>query len=149
MLKQAAAAILNNTIAGQLERVGDGLMPKSTNNGEPYAWEYYLASKMEKFCKAKKAAAVKASVKAGVLFDHGKEPMEPGTDQDAYSGSVVRINVLVRKPACSLDGAGFLQALENSASFTDEQMDIITQLAADNTKEARPAHVFTASLITG
>lgn len=143
MLTSAQAAVLNNKLALQLKSIGDMMCPPSTNNTESYAWDYYIANKIEAYGKKAKDVARKMAIKNGVMFDHEKEPREPGTEADVYSGDVIRISVSVKNPASKLDGEGFYGALKRLGIVNDE----IEELYQLYHKETRAAHSFTATLL--
>lgn len=144
MLTAAQAAVLNNKLALQLKSVGEMECPPSTNNAESYAWDYYVANKIEAYGKKAKDAARKAAIKNGVMFDHEKEPLEPGSQQDVYSGDVIRISVAVKQPITKVDGEEFYEALKK-IGLVDEKVEKLF-LAAHRT--SRPAHTFTATLLS-
>ena len=146
MLSSAQAAIVNNTIAGQLNEVGREGMPRSGNNGESYAWDYFIATKIEKFGKAKKEAAQKAAIKNGVMFDHEKSPRPPGTDEAIYSGDVVSIRCAVKNAASKVDVTKLRQLLISRGLVSGSTLDaLIEQVTTKN----REPHTFTCELHTG
>lgn len=147
MLSAAQAAVLNNRLALQLKTIGDTLCPPSTNNTESYAWDYYVANKIEAYGKKAKDVARKMAIKNGVMFDHEKEPREPtdGEAVDVYSGDVIRISLSVKKGAVSTDGNAFYAALVKALPEHEAAIQVAFDGAA---KVARPAHSFTATLLS-
>jgi hypothetical protein len=147
MLTAAQAAVLNNKLALQLKSIGDTMCPPSTHNTEGLAWDYYVANKIEAYGKKAKDAARKAAIKAGVMFDHEKEPHAPtdGEAVDVYSGDVIRISLQVKNGAVSIDGKAFYEELmKNVLDFGP----LITAIYEKHHKTARPAHSFTATLLS-
>ena len=148
MLTPAQAATINYSIMQQLNAIGEKLCPPSKNNTEGAAWNYYVASIIEKAGKAHRDKARKEAIKQGVMFDHEKEPKEPGDANTAYDGDVVRINYVVRNPSTTVDGAQLYEAIMAVGLIDKEDMATFKKLYADAHKTSRPAHVFTAALVT-
>lgn len=144
MLTATQAAVINNKLAVQLKSIGDTMCPPSTNNTESYAWDYYVANKIEAYGKKAKDVARKMAIKNGVMFDHEKEPREPGEAVDVYSGDVIRISLAVKMPVTKVDGEAFYDALKK-LGIVNEQVEERYQLSH---KTARPAHSFTATLLS-
>ena len=138
------AAIINHTIIARLSSVGDGLMPQSKHNRETLAWNYMVASKIEKFGRGMKDNAKKEAIKAGVLFDHETAPLSPGTDMNVFRGDVVSINLTVKKPAQTFDYSAFRIAMSKAGLFTDA----VEGIAAASFKESRPSHTYIAELLS-
>lgn len=146
MLTATQAAVINNKLAVQLKSIGDTMCPPSTNNTESYAWDYYIANKIEAYGKKAKDVARKMAIKNGVMFDHEKEPREPtgGELVDVYTGDVIRISLAVKNGATSVDGREFYATLKNMGLITDD----IEAAYQGAHKTARPAHSFTATLLS-
>ena len=84
-------------------RTGDTAMPRSRKNTEAIAWEYHTSIILEREAAARRKHAQRAAIKAGIIFDHEAEPMEPGTNARIYVGDVVAIDLTVANPAEKLD----------------------------------------------
>lgn len=112
---------------------------------EASALEYHVASQLNREADARKKKAVAAAIRSGVLFDHLKEPMEPGTSQVIYSGRSVEISVAVGQPIEGVDHDGFVDGLLAAGV----KPALIKRLAAKHATETRPAHRFTSSLVAG
>jgi hypothetical protein len=112
---------------------------------EESAYEYHVASQLSRFAEARKRKAHAAAVKAGVMFDHLKDPMEPGTAQVVYAGAVIEISVAVGQPVAGIDHDGFVEGL----LLAGVKLSLIKRLSARHATDTRPAHTFTSSLVTG
>lgn len=146
MLTSTQAAVLNNKIAGLLAEVGSRVhMPQSKQNTEGFAWDYMIASKIEKFGKSAKEKAVKEAIKSGVMFDHEKKPLAAGSEETVYSGDVVKIDVKVKQASESIDTKKLISFIRASGLIPAVELDVWIE---DSTKTARPAHTFTAELLT-
>ena len=119
-------------------------MPRSKLNTEPAAWEYHVASHLLRLAEARKKKAHAAAVKAGVIFDHEKEPMPVGTNTLTYAGNVVEISVAVTTPSTRLDAAAFVDDL----AAAGVKRALLERLTGEHTKESRAPHKFTSSLVT-
>lgn len=146
MLTAAQAAVLNNKLALQLKSIGDTMCPPSTNNTESYAWDYYIANKIEAYGKAAKKQAVKKAIRNGVMFDHEKEPLPPETQKDVYNGDVIRISVAVKQPSKTFDHQTFLDCIEEL--LPPDQHAVLHTFYLGCFKASRPAHSFTATLLS-
>lgn len=146
MLTSAQAAVLNNKLALQLKSIGDMMCPPSTNNTESYAWDYYIANKIEAYGKKAKDVARKMAIKNGVMFDHEKEPREPGTEADVYNGDVIRISLTVKEPNKTFDHKAFLSCMEEI--LPPDKHAVLQTFYLGAFKTSRPAHTFTATLLS-
>lgn len=134
-INDAFAAIGTATIAA---------MPPSQRNNEPQAWEYHVASHLLRIAEARKTAAARSAVKAGILFDHEKRPCSAGTNALVYAGDVVEIRVAVTTPASRLDAVAFVADLEERGV----SRELLDKLLTAHTKQNRAPHKFTSSLLT-
>lgn len=119
-------------------------MPPSKSNTEPLAWEYHVAGQLARIAEARKKKAVKAAVKAGIMFDPEKDPLVVGTDKLVYAGDVIEISVAVTTPASRLDSDALIDDLEQAGVARK----LLDKLVAKHTHENRAPHKFTSSLIT-
>jgi hypothetical protein len=140
----ALTARINDAFAGIGTQAATA-MPPSKRNNEPHAWEYHVASHLLRIAEARKKKAQAAAIKAGIMFDHEKAPLVPGTTKQVYAGDVVEISVAVTTPQSRLDHA----ALIDDAEWTAPQRNLLLKLIAKHTLASRPPHKFTASLLTG
>jgi hypothetical protein len=136
-------AALNEAFA-EIGIAGGTKMPPSKLNTEPVAWEYFVASLLARFADARKTAATKAAIKAGLMFDHAKEPRPTGTNALIYAGDVVEITVAVTTATSRLDADGFFDAVEKAGV----KRSVLDRLVAAHTTENRPPHKFTAVMAT-
>jgi hypothetical protein len=119
-------------------------MPKSTNNREPIAWEYWLANHLARYADKRQKEAEAAAIAEGLIFDKVKNPMPPGTNQVLFNGEVVSISIRVSDPQTQVnvtDLVAFLRKKGVKPALLDEAIEAAT-------KEKRAAHRFDASLIT-
>lgn len=138
----AIAASINADFA--LIGYGDARMPRSKKATEPAAWEYHVAGHLVRAADARKAAAVKAAIKLGVIFDPAKDAREPGTETLVYAGDVVEIALSVTTPAERLDAVALGVALVNSGM----SVKIVEKLFRACTNTSRAPHKFTSNLVT-
>jgi len=140
----AKAAAINESFAA-IGGTGDTRMPRAKGNSEPIAWEYHVASHLLRLADARKKKAQAAAVKAGVIFDHEKQPLCVGTNALVYAGEVVEIVVSVTTAATRLDTAGLFDAFEKAGL----KRALIDRLVAKFTSDNRPPHKFVSTLVTG
>jgi hypothetical protein len=119
-------------------------MPPSKSNTEPLAWEYHVAGHLLRIAEARKKLAIKAAVKAGIMFDPEKQPLAVGTTALVYAGDVVEISVAVTTPQSRLDAPALLEDIEKAGV----PRKVLDRLVAKHTTENRAPHKFTSSLIT-
>ncbi len=136
----AKTAAINDAFAA----IGTGDMPKSKLNTEALAWEYHWSSHLLRIAEARKKAAIKAAVKAGVMFDPEKAPLAASTNLLIYAGQVVEISVAVGTAATRLDVGGMMDDLVAHRV----KRELIDQLIVKHTSENRAAHKFTSTLVT-
>jgi hypothetical protein len=136
---------INDAFAAIGTAAGNGTsMPRSKKNTEPVAWEYHCASHLARIAEARKAKAIAAAVKAGVMFDPAKQPLPVGSNALVYAGEVVEIACTVGTAATRLDAAAFADDLEKAGV----KRALIDRLALKHTIENRAPHKFTSSLVT-
>ena len=145
-MKPSTVALLNNKLATQLYEVGNGLMPVSKQNSEQFAWDYYVAHKIEHYGKACKDKARKEAIKYGVMFDHKVLPKPPGTDEVVYAGDAVCIKVYVKNPSVSFNHLVFFRGVLDAGLISAENKDLFQSLYASSFTENTAAHTFTAEL---
>lgn len=124
--------------------VGDTKMPRSKLNTEPVAWEYHVSALLVRQANARMEKAQKAAVKAGVMFDHEKEPRVPGTNEMVFAGEVVQIDLKVTTPRTKLDTDALFADLEKAGV----RRALIDKLVDRHTHDNRAPHSFTSSLMT-
>ena len=140
------AARVSDALTASFAEIGVAtsiMQPRSRKNTEPFAWEYHVASLLLRLAEARRRRAIKAAVGAGVIFDHEKEPLAPGSDQVVYAGDVVEIRVAVATPASVLDVPAFLADLAKAGV----KPALITRLTNKHTHDNRAPHKFTSSIV--
>lgn len=77
-LTPAAANLKTAAIAEAFADIGhdETGMPKSRNNRDPIGWEVLVSKQLKALCASREAKAIKEAIKAGVMFDHMKNPDE-------------------------------------------------------------------------
>lgn len=146
MLSSVEAAKLINAINVAFDKIGKvngTAMPKSDNNLDSTAYDLFIADHLARRAKSRKDEAHKNAVNAGVLFDHTKEPREPG-NYALFSGDIVAFTCNVKSPASFLD-AKTLRTLLIKQGMPAELVD---KLIAQATSKRAPAHTFTGALMT-
>jgi hypothetical protein len=139
----AKTAAFNEAFAAIGNSIATG-MPRSKGNLEPVAWEYHVASHLQRIATARKSKAEKEAVKSGVLFDPEKNPMPVGTNGNIYRGEVVEIGVSVTTPQTRFDAAGFIADLIDAGV----RPALIKRLTDKHTLENRAPHKFTSAFVT-
>lgn len=119
-------------------------LPKGNANADPVAMEYWLATHLASLANKRKELAEKSAVLARVIIDKEKAPKPAGTMEVVYASELVHIQLEVRSAAERVDVPLFIEQLE--AAGVDINTIIKAQLCA--TKFSRPAHVFSAALLT-
>ena len=120
-------------------------MPKSPRNGEPFAYEYHVASLLARLAEARKRKAVSEAVKAGVMFDPDKTPRPVGTDALVYAGDVVEISVSVTTPTTKVDMEAFLADISKKHKVP---ADKLAALLVQHTHKNRAPHQFKSTIVT-
>jgi len=142
----ARTAAFNEAFAAIGTSIGTAMpRTRSLKNNEPVAWEYHVASHLERIARARKNKAEKDAVKVGVLFDSEKQPMAVGTNAPIYIGNVIEIGVSVTTPQTRFDAAAFIADLLEAGV----KPALVTRLTAKHTLESRAPHKFTSSIVAG
>lgn len=109
------------------------------------AWEYHVSTQLAKIATKRRDDAIKAAVKAGVMFDHEKDPQPAGTQRVVYSGPIVEISVKVGESGrVGIDFPAFVDSLVKAK--VDPRL--IERLRVKHRTETRPSHEFRSSLVT-
>ena len=141
-------AIHHNNLANKLYNLRFDLKPTAValSNTESLAWDYHIAAKVEAYGKGAKDKARKEAIKAGVMFDHEKEPLPPGADKVVYEGKNVVINVKVKEPSTTFDHKKFEYEFNKANLVSGTNREAFDALFAKCFKQSRPAHTFTSDL---
>jgi hypothetical protein len=119
--------------------------PPSKNNSESIAWEYYVAFNLASMAEARKKAAIQECIKAGVLFDHTKNPAEPGTERSVFNGENITINLKVSQSTPIFD-SGKLKGVLLRHRISSEVADKIYD---ECLKDRAPSHTFRPVPVVG
>ena len=100
-----ALNLLKSNIDADFDKLGTKKQtpPPSKNNLAAIAWEFFISHTLQVRASARYKAATKEAVKAGVLFDHEKEPLEAGTKKEIYNRDSIVVSVEVRSPYEKVD----------------------------------------------
>jgi hypothetical protein len=119
--------------------------PRAADNTSSIAFEYWLTCHMLTMIKARQAAAKKAAIDAGVIFDSERDPRPPGTSEEVYRGDQVAIWLTVKNGGVSYDGKAMYQYLADTKKVP---LKLLVDALDASKKTARPAHSFMASLVS-
>lgn len=138
-------------VNGVLRSIGETIakMPRNTSknaNKAPIAWEYLWSSHIYSMARARKERAERDAIKNGVIFDKAKSTREASSmAEEVYDDGIVRITVKVKTPSSRLDPDLFVAHLRKAGV----SMAKIQAAREASTVLNRPAHEFSATLITG
>ena len=110
-------------------------IPKS--NTAPSAWELFIANHLYTMASARRKKAREQAILTGVLFDHEKEPREPGTDEIVYEDEHVVVFLTVNNPSTRINPDMLLTYLVDKVDAS--VLEAATKYA---TFQTRPAHEF-------
>lgn len=147
-LDAARSATLTETINSAFAGIGQGApvtMPRSKLNTEPVAFELFTARLLVKFAKAREEKAIKAAIKAGVMFDHKADPEPDGTARVVYDGDVVRVDLKVGSGREGVDHDAYVDSLAKAGVAPA----LLKRLATKHATVTAAPHSFSASLVTG
>lgn len=118
--------------------------PRTKSNQGPAAWEYFVARHLEGLAAGRIKQAKREAISAGVIFDHEKQPREPGTNEMIYTGEQVGVWLEVREPGTRIDTVRLVEHLQSKKVA----QKVIDEAVAYATVTNKPAHVFRVSLLT-
>jgi len=146
MLTTRAKNILMDEVNVTFNDIGKKLPIRSKSNTEAAAWEYFIASHLYKRATDRRKEAVALAVDAGVFFDSDNAEMqrEPGTQEIVYQGDLVSVTLSVAKPRVILDQKLLVDELVRRGV----RKDVIAAAIDRASRDAKPGHQFTASLLT-
>lgn len=110
-------------------------LPK--NNTAPYAWELFVANHLYTMATARRKKAREQAIQVGVLFDHEKEPREPGTDEIVYEDDHVVVTLAVNNPATRINPDLLVNYLDGKVDA-----ELLRDAVRHATFQTRPAHEF-------
>lgn len=120
-------------------------LPRSMgNSASPIAYEYWLSGHLASYANKRKEAAERAMVMHKFIPDKEKNPKEEGWKGQVYSDAAVAVNLEVRMSSARVDHKMMAEFLVSKGIRTD----LIDEAIEHATKMTRPAHVFTAFLIS-
>jgi len=147
MLTSRAKNTLIDKINTAFSAIGRTLPAKASDNREPCAYEYFIASHLYKIAEGRRKAAQKDAIAANVIFDTDDEANRRpgGTQETVYNGDLVTVMLSVSKPRVTVD----VKAL--AAFLVDHKVkqSLIDEAIQHASKEAKAGHQFTAALVTG
>lgn len=144
-LTTARSSAIADGMRELLRNIGTNIrIPKGKGNKCAIAWNLYRTYILQSYATAMYNDAKKDALKAGVLFDHEKNPMEPGTKARIYDDTIVCVDVEVRSPYEQID-AKKMAAFLSGRGVPQADLDAALKFASSMTKAP---HVFRAGLIT-
>ncbi len=145
-MKATDAIKLRSNIQRVLQSIGNTngtKLPTTKSNTGEAALQLWLWRFVSRMVNGMEQEATKAALRAGVLFDHKKEPLPEGTLKQVYTSDVVDITVMVKRASLSLD-QDMLKANLRKLKLTPEQIDA----AFDASMKYRAApHEFSVVLV--
>lgn len=127
-------------------KIGKSLPARSGNNGDPIAWEYFIASHLQSLSTARRENAISSAIKADVLPDTDKKEnqREPGTDEFVFQGDIVTILLNVAKPRIIYD----MSRLEGYLVSNKVKLEVVQAAFKAAEKTTKAGHKFTAIINT-
>lgn len=119
--------------------------PSNKDNLEPIAWEVFMSKHLKRLADAREKKAVVAAVKAGVMFDHTRQPLAEGTNALVYAGDIIEISCSVTTPGTKLDTVSLFNELETKHGV---KVGVIAKLTEKFTSYNACPHKFVATIIT-
>jgi hypothetical protein len=142
-ISQANAKTTSITDAfADIGNTGETVMPRSKAFLDPIAWRFLVAKLLRKAAEAEEGAAIKEAIKAGVLFDHKKNPEESDTARVVYDGEAVRIDLTVGTGRAGIDHDKFVAGLV----LAKVDPKLLARLALNCATVTAPPHSFVAVL---
>ena len=120
--------------------------PSERNDGA-IAYEYFVSYRLASEAETRKKKAVAQAVEAGVIFDHNKDPLPPGTSQHiVYHGDQVLILCNVANITDKVDWEAIVTDLISSKKVALKDIEV---LAKKHTvpKAEKGAHTFSSTLL--
>lgn len=142
------SAAIYEAITKALELIGtsgETAMPKSTDKRDVFAWEMFVVQVLGRLVEARKRAAIKQAIAAGVIFNPELEQRPSGTNAVIYQSDLVQIGLTVSSPVERVDHGAWVSAL---LAQRPRLATLAAVLTKNYTKAARAAHSFAASLVT-
>ena len=118
-------------------------LPAPKSNTEGVALQYWLWSHVAKQVEALRKSASREAIKVGVIFDHTKDPQDPGTEKLIYRSDSVFVTLRVANPSTRVDNDTLIRELRKAG---------VKQTVLDNaiiaaTKTNNAPHYFSANLV--
>lgn len=142
--KRSPLPMLKSNIIKDFESLGieTHKPPRSKDNRALIAWEFFTSYVLKACAQARYNKAAKEAVKAGVIFDHEKDPSPVGTKTVCYAGDQITVSVEVRQPYEKVDPdklCSYLRGKGVSQQYLDEARAYATSMT-------KAPHVFRAEL---
>lgn len=120
------------------------LPPRSSENTASIAWDLFVSAHLLALAKKRKDVAHGNAVRAGIIFDHIRQPRTPDDNGMIYTGDQVGVYLVVRSPGIRVNAHKMCEEL---LRFGVDQ-ELIEMARMNATEESKPAHEFKVSLIT-
>ena len=121
------------------------LPPRSSENTASIAWDLFVSNHLLALAKKRKDVAHSNAVRAGIIFDHIRQPRTPDDSGMIYTGDQVGVYLVVRNPGKRVNVDKLRDMLIHTWKIDESVIDTAIHNA---TEESKPAHEFKVSLIT-
>jgi len=139
-----------SAISAAFSKIGNHngtICPPSKSNVALIAYEFVVAQFLRKQADARFEQATREAVKAGVIFDHKKEPLAGGVTQVLHNSDVAVITVVTKAPATRFDKDLFIAKAKLLVPASKHEA--FEQLVYDCTKLNAVPHTFTSAFVDG
>jgi hypothetical protein len=146
MLTSTEANRLTSAIDKMLMNVGktNGTkLPASKSNTGDIALQYWLATVVSRFANNLMKKATKDAIKAGVIFDHKRDPLGPNIHRQLYNSDVVTISIETRNEGTRVD----TETLRKELTKRGVKDGVLDAAWAAAIKKSAAPHFFSATLV--
>lgn len=143
-LNAARAASKTESLSQAFAVVGS-VIPRGTARKDVLLHEYWVASMVRSWAEPRYRRALAGLIEGGLINDPERRPWPVGTNQVIASGAMIEVRVTVAEPQERVDMPAFLAELDRLGV----KPALIKRALGKCTTEARAAHVFKPSLVTG
>ena len=128
----------------ELGRANGTAMPPTRKTKDKLAFEYWVASLLNRLAEARRDKAKRVAVAGGVLPDHAANPLPVGTSEIVFVGERVTIALKVVGQTDRVNVPALMADLVKAGV----KPAVLKRLVKKHTESFAGAHVFTAS-VTG
>lgn len=116
---------------------------KSADNKMPTAWEYFVAHHLQGYAKGRLDQAKAECIKAGVLFDHLRNPEPAKTEKVLYTSNLITVTLTVKAPGARYDIDEMIRFLAGKGI----DLALLLEAKEHARYETKPAHEFRPLLV--